>query len=156
MAHQPAFYPASGAYRLRRAFRRTGAALRVLHALSMHCVEWGRRRNHSRVSSRPRGERHRKTLRCGHEAASDDAHSYLEHVRKVVPWLAALTALVALWPTVCMSDEGGPTTCQSAVFLPLPWGDTADTWGFLVAIGAALLTFIVLRRLLRRRTIDAG
>ena len=46
-------------------------------------------------------------------------------------------------------------TCQSAVFLPLPWGDNADTWGFLAAIGAALLTFIVLRRLLRRRTSDA-
>jgi hypothetical protein len=54
-----------------------------------------------------------------------------------------------------MSGEGGPTTCQSAVFLPLPWGDSADTWGFLAAIGAALLTFIVLRMLLRRRISDA-
>lgn len=85
------------------------------------------------------------------EAASD----YLEHVRSAIPWIAASIVLVALWPTVCMSGEGGPTTCQSAMFLPLPWGDSADTWGFLAAIGAALLTFIVLRRLLRRRTSDA-
>jgi hypothetical protein len=42
------------------------------------------------------------------------------------------------------------------VFLPLPWGDSADTSGFLAAIGAALLTNIVLRRLLRRRTNEAG
>jgi hypothetical protein len=49
-----------------------------------------------------------------------------------------------------MSAEGGPTTCQSAVFLPLPWGDSADTWGVVAAIGAALLTFLGLRALLRR------
>jgi hypothetical protein len=63
---------------------------------------------------------------------------------------------MALWPTVCVSQEGGPTTCQSAVFLPLPWGDSADTWGFVAAIGAALLTFVILRRVLRHRTTDAG
>ena len=65
---------------------------------------------------------------------------------------AAVIVLVALWPTVCMSSEGGPTTCQSAVFLPLPWGDSADTWGMVVALGAALVTCLVLRRLLRKRT----
>jgi hypothetical protein len=94
-------------------------------------------------------------LRSGHEAASDHARGYLEQVRRATPWIAASIVLVMLWPTVCMSGEGGPTTCQSAVFLPLPWGDSADTWGFLAAIGAALLTFIVLRGLLRRRTSDA-
>ncbi len=70
--------------------------------------------------------------------------------------MAATTVLVALWPTVCMSAEGGATTCQSAVFLPLPWGESADTWGWLAAIAVALLTFIGLRRLLRRRTSETG
>jgi hypothetical protein len=70
-------------------------------------------------------------------------------VRKVIPWVAAAVVLVALWPTLCMSAEGGPTTCQSAVFLPLPWGESADTWGWLAAIAGAAITFVVLRLLLR-------
>lgn len=72
-------------------------------------------------------------------------------MRRLSPWVAAAMVLVALWPTVCMSAEGGPTTCQSAVFLPLPWGDSADTWGMVVAVGAALVTYVALRRLLRKR-----
>jgi hypothetical protein len=70
-------------------------------------------------------------------------------VRKVIPWVAAAVVLVALWPTLCMSAEGGPTTCQSAVFLPLPWGESADTWGWLAAVAGAAITFVVLRLLLR-------
>ncbi|MFL6179249.1 MAG: hypothetical protein ACJ74E_05285 [Actinomycetes bacterium] len=72
-------------------------------------------------------------------------------MRRLIPWVAAVLAVVALWPTVCMSAEGGPTTCQSAVLLPLPWGDNADSWGMVVAIGAALVTYVVLHRLLRQR-----
>lgn len=74
---------------------------------------------------------------------------YLANVRKVIPWVAAAVVLVALWPAVCMSQEGGPTTCQSAVFLPLPWGESADTWGWFAAIAGAAITFVVLRLLLR-------
>jgi hypothetical protein len=74
---------------------------------------------------------------------------YLANVRKVIPWLAAAVVLVALWPTLCMSEEGGRTTCQSAVFLSLPWGDSADTWGWFAAIAGAASTFVVLRLLLR-------
>jgi hypothetical protein len=72
-------------------------------------------------------------------------------MRKVLPWLAAVVVLVATWPTLCVSSEGGPTSCQSAIFLPLPWGDSADTWGMVAAVGAAVLTFFVVRRLLRRK-----
>ena len=73
-------------------------------------------------------------------------------MRRLIPWVAAAIVLVALWPTVCMSSEGGPTTCQSAVLLPLPWGERADSWGMIVAFGAALITHLVLRMLLRQRT----
>ena len=73
---------------------------------------------------------------------------YVPDVRRLVPWLAALVVLVALWPAVCGSAEDGPTTCQSAAFLPLPWGDSADTWGIVVALTAALLTYLGSRRLL--------
>src|SRR4051794_6512135 len=97
-----------------------------------------------------------RRLQCCHEASGANPRGYVEHVRRVVPWLAASLVLVALWPAVCMSAESGPTTCQSAVFLPLPWGESTDTWGFVAAIGAALLTFIVLRRLLRRSSSDTG
>ena len=76
---------------------------------------------------------------------------YLQNVRRLSPWVAAAMVLIALWPTVCMSAEGGPTTCQSAVFLPLPWGDSADTWGMVAAVGAAVVTYFALRRLLRKR-----
>ena len=71
-------------------------------------------------------------------------------MRKIVPWLAAVLVLVALWPTLCMSSEGGPTTCRSMV-MPLPWGESADTWGMVVALAAAVLTYVGLRRMLRRR-----
>jgi hypothetical protein len=76
---------------------------------------------------------------------------YLANVRTVIPWVGAAIVLVALWPAVCMSQEGGPTTCQSAVFLPLPWGESADTWGWFAAIAGASITFVVLRLLLRNR-----
>lgn len=71
-------------------------------------------------------------------------------MRTLGPWIAGLIVLVALWPTVCMSSEGGPTSCQSAVFLPLPWGESADTWGMVAALGAAVLAYFAVRYLLRR------
>jgi hypothetical protein len=75
----------------------------------------------------------------------------LARMRRAVPWLAAAIVLVALWPAVCMSQEGGPTSCRSAALLPLPWGESADTWGWVAALGAGLLTFLGVRTLLRRR-----
>jgi hypothetical protein len=71
-------------------------------------------------------------------------------MRRVGPVLGAVIVLVALWPTLCVSQEGGSTSCQSAIFLPLPWGDSADTWGMATAIVAAVLMYLVLRRVLRR------
>ena len=70
-------------------------------------------------------------------------------MRIVSPWLAVLLVLIALWPTVCVSSETGPTSCQSAV-LPLPWGESADTWGMVVASVAAVLTYFAVRHLLQR------
>ncbi len=58
--------------------------------------------------------------------------------------------LVALWPTLCVSSEDGSTSCQSAVFLPLPWGESADTWGIAVAVAAALVTYFAVRDWLGR------
>ena len=47
---------------------------------------------------------------------------YAPDMRGLVPWVGAIIVLVALWPIVCMSAEGGPATaCQSAVFLRRPW-----------------------------------
>ena len=63
----------------------------------------------------------------------------------------ALAVLIALWPVLCMSEEDGPTSCQSAAFIPLPWGESADTWGMVVPIVGAVLTYFLLRRLLRCR-----
>ena len=74
-------------------------------------------------------------------------------MRKVVPWVGALGVLVALLPAVCVSTEGGPTSCRS-LLLPLPWGENADTWGWVVAFGAMLATFLVLRMLLQRKGTD--
>ena len=71
-------------------------------------------------------------------------------MRRVVPWAAAIVVLIALLPAVCVSSEGGPTSCQSLVMLPLPWGENADTWGYVVAFAAMLATFVGLRLLLRR------
>jgi hypothetical protein len=71
-------------------------------------------------------------------------------MRSLAPGVTALVVLVVLWPTVCMSSEGGPTTCQSAVLLPLPWGESADTWGMGVAIAAAVLAYFAVRYVLRR------
>lgn len=71
-------------------------------------------------------------------------------MRTLGPWIAGFIVLVALWPTLCVSSEDGPTSCQSAVFLPLPWGESADTWGMGVALGAAVLAYFAVRYLLRR------
>lgn len=71
-------------------------------------------------------------------------------MRTVIPWLAAITVLLALLPAVCMSSEDGPTTCQSLALLPLPWGESSDTWGYAAAIGASLCTFVAVRLMLRR------
>ena len=92
-----------------------------------------------------------RTFQSGHGDPGPQIRKYLVNVRKVTPWVAAAVVLVALWPAVCMSQEGGPTTCQSAVFLPLPWGESADTWGWFAAIAGAAITFVVLRLLLRAR-----
>jgi hypothetical protein len=80
---------------------------------------------------------------------------YRAGMRTLGPWIAGFIVLVVLWPTVCMSSEDGPTSCQSAVFLPLPWGESADTWGMAVALGAAALAYFAVRHLLRR-TEDNG
>ena len=72
-------------------------------------------------------------------------------MRTLGPWLAGSIVLLALWPAVCLSEEDGPTTCQSAVFLPLPWGESSDTWGVLVALSAAVGVYLGVRYLLRRR-----
>jgi hypothetical protein len=71
-------------------------------------------------------------------------------MRTLGPWIAGFIVLVALWPTVCVSSEGGATSCQSAVFLPLPWGESADTWGMVVALGASVLAYVAVRYLVRR------
>lgn len=71
-------------------------------------------------------------------------------MRTLGPWIAGFFVLVALWPTLCMSAEDGPTSYQSAVFLPLPWGESADSWGMAVALGAAVLAYFAVRYLLRR------
>jgi len=76
-------------------------------------------------------------------------------MRRMIPWLAALGVLVALLPTVCVSREGGPTSCQS-LLLPLPWGENADTWGYVVAFSAMVATFLALRLALRGRDADAS
>ncbi|WP_432478241.1 hypothetical protein [Nocardioides sp. GXQ0305] len=72
-------------------------------------------------------------------------------MRRVVPWLGAIAVLVALLPVVCSSSEDGATSCQSLVLLPLPWGESADTWGYVVAFAAMLATFLALRLLLDPR-----
>ena len=71
-------------------------------------------------------------------------------MRTLGPWLVGFTVLVVLWPAVCMSEEDGPTTCLSTVLLPLPWGESADTWGMAAAVGAAVLAFFAVRYLTRR------
>ena len=70
-------------------------------------------------------------------------------MRRVLPWLAAVAVLVALLPAVCVSQEDGATSCQSLALLPLPWGENADTWGYVVAFAAMLATFVALRLVLR-------
>lgn len=71
--------------------------------------------------------------------------------RRLVPLAGALVVLTVLWPLLCMSGEDEPTSCKS-VFIPLPWGDSADTWGMVVPIAGAVLAYCLLRWLLRPRT----
>jgi hypothetical protein len=66
-------------------------------------------------------------------------------MRTLGPWIAGFIVLVALWPTLCMSAEDGPSSCKSAVFLPLPWGESAGTWGMVVPVGAAVLAYFAFR-----------
>lgn len=68
-------------------------------------------------------------------------------VRTVAPWAAALLVLLMLWPAPCVSSSSGSTSCQNALSLSLPWGESADTWGMVLAAGAAVVTFIVVRKL---------
>jgi protein-S-isoprenylcysteine O-methyltransferase Ste14 len=77
-------------------------------------------------------------------------HRYRADMRSLAPWIIGFVVLVVLWPTVCASSEGGATTCQSAVLLPLPWGESADSWGMIVAIGAAAIAYFAVRYVLRR------
>jgi hypothetical protein len=72
-------------------------------------------------------------------------------MRMIWPGLAAVLVLVALWPLECVEAEGGPTLCQSALSLPLPWGATADSLGIAAALVGAILTFIGVTALVRRR-----
>ena len=76
-------------------------------------------------------------------------------MRAVVPSAAAFLVFVALFPLFGMSQEnedGLGTSLESSrsLLLPLPWGESADTWGYAVTFGASLLTFLLGRRLLRR------
>ena len=75
---------------------------------------------------------------------------YRGGMRRLLPWIVGFAVLVLLWPAVCMSSEDGPTSCQSAVLLPLPWGETADSWGMGVAVAAAVLAYFAVRYMLRR------
>jgi hypothetical protein len=74
---------------------------------------------------------------------------YRPMMRTIGPWLTGFIVLVALWPAVCMSGKDEPTSCQSVVLLPLPWGESADTWGMVAAVGAAVLAFFAVRILTR-------
>lgn len=71
------------------------------------------------------------------------------HTGPVIPVLAALVVLVALWPITCMGQGGEGTVSCNSLLVRFPWGESADTWGTGIAIGGAVLTYVVLRRLLR-------
>jgi hypothetical protein len=75
-------------------------------------------------------------------------------MRKLWPWIAAVLVLIALWPSVCVSQViGEPTSCESVLLLPLPslpLGGSAATWGSVIAVAAALATYFGLRKVLRR------
>ena len=79
----------------------------------------------------------------------DENRHYGARVRTLGPSIAGVVVLIVLWPAVCMSEEDGPTSCISAVLLPLPWGESADNWGMVAAVGAALLAFGAVRYLVR-------
>lgn len=72
-------------------------------------------------------------------------------VRGLVAWALGFVVLVALWPALCMSGEDEPTTCRSAVLLPLPWGEDADGWGIVAAVVASVVTVVLVRWVLRAR-----
>ena len=90
--------------------------------------------------------------RCDAVTMHAAAHSrrYRAGMRTSAPWIAGFIVLVSLWPALCVSSEYGPTSCKSGVFLPLPWGESADTWGMLMAVGAAALAYFAVRYRLRR------
>ncbi len=69
-------------------------------------------------------------------------------MRRLTSWVAAIVVFLALWPTLCVSSEDEATTCKSALLLPLPWGESADTWGMLAAVVASAATFILIQRLM--------
>ncbi len=71
-------------------------------------------------------------------------------MRVVLPGLAAFVVLVVLWPAVCMGSEDVPTISCSSLLIRLPWRGSADSWGIVVAVVAAVLTYVGLRWLLRR------
>ncbi len=71
-------------------------------------------------------------------------------MKGLLPWAAALLTLILLWPAVCVSSEDGPTSCQSLALVPLPWGESADTWGFVAALVGAVVAFVAVRLLVSR------
>ena len=74
-------------------------------------------------------------------------------MRKVLAGVAAMVVLIALWPALCMESENGASSCSSAVFLPLPWSSSsADTWGMVTALLAAIFAFVLVLKLPRRNS----
>ncbi len=72
-------------------------------------------------------------------------------VRRLSAWATAILVLLALWPAVCMSSEDEPTRCQSAFFLPLPWGENADSWGIVSALAASIASYFLVIAVSRPR-----
>ena len=69
-------------------------------------------------------------------------------MRTFLAGAAGLGVLLGLWPAVCMESEGGESSCTSALMLPLPWSaESADTWGMVVAVFAAILAFVLVTEL---------
>ncbi len=69
--------------------------------------------------------------------------------RKVTAGALALLALLALWPTLVVGEEGEPTQAysllSSAVGVALPWasGRDGDDQAFLVALIVAALILVI-------------
>ena len=74
-------------------------------------------------------------------------------MRTFLAGAAGVGVLLGLWPAACMESEAGESSCTSALMLPLPWSaENADTWGMVVAVFAAILTFVLVTELPGRPT----